>query len=414
MRKHITSILIGILAASIILLVQSFFKDKSDNVVQESSLESSKNISNTVKKDVLQTSPERNIPDIQENIDYLIAERGNELTKWELENIAIYDARNEGVVNVTTETVGYTWFFEPVPRRGTSGSGILIDKKGYILTNRHVINNATKVFVTFADGTTGESKVLGTDAENDLAILRFEPKGKHFTVIPMGTSKRLRVGQKVLAIGNPFALDRTLTIGIVSGLGRPVRTDGNLVISNMIQTDTSINPGNSGGPLLDNKGYMIGVNTMIYSTSGGSNGVGFAVPVDTVKRVVPDLITYGYVRRGWIDIEPRQLFSQLVDYAHLPVSKGVLVSKVLPGGNAEAIGMKGGNEKIEYGRTIVYLGGDIIVSIDGIPVEGISDMYEALEDNVPGEKVDIEYIRGKKRIKSTIILSERPEDFRWD
>lgn len=334
----------------------------------------------------------------------------------ETENIQVYQNRNEGVVNITTETVTYNWFLEPVPREGSSGSGSIIDRRGYVLTNQHVVEDAVKVFVTLSDESRIEGRVIGTDPENDLAVIQFDPEDRELTVIPMGESDSLQVGQKVLAIGNPFGLDRTLTTGIISGLGRPLRARNDLVIQNMIQTDASINPGNSGGPLLDSQGRMIGINTMIYSPSGGSVGIGFAVPVGTARRVVPDLLEFGYVRRGWIDIVPRALFPQLVDYADLPVSEGILVSEVVPGGNADEAGLRGGSERraVRYGRTVIYLGGDIIIAVDGQPVESIANLYEALEDNRPGDTVEVEYIRNGNRRTTEITLSERPERLQWD
>ena len=334
----------------------------------------------------------------------------------EAENIRVYQDRNEGVVNITTETVAYNWFLEPVPRQGSSGSGSIIDRRGYVLTNQHVVEDAVKVFVTLADESRIEGRVVGTDPENDLAVVRFDPGERDLTVIPMGESETLEVGRKVLAIGNPFGLDRTLTTGIISGLGRPLRARNDLVIQNMIQTDASINPGNSGGPLLDSRGRMIGINTMIYSPSGGSVGIGFAVPVDTARRVVPDLLEFGFVRRGWIDIVPRALFPQLVEYADLSVSEGILVSEVISDGNADKAGIRGGSEgrAVRYGRTVIYLGGDIIVGVDGRPVESIANLYEALEDNRPGDEVTVEYIRGGTRRTTEVILSERPERLEWE
>jgi S1-C subfamily serine protease len=183
----------------------------------------------------------------------------------------------------------------------------------------------------------------------------------------------------------------------------------------MIQTDASINPGNSGGPLLDSQGNMIGINTMIYSPSGGSIGIGFAVPVDTAKRVVPELIEYGFVKRGWIDIYPIQLFPALVNYADLPVEKGILVSKVYEGSNADKAGIKGGsrNNAVSYGSTVIQLGGDIIVGVDNEPVASLADLFSALEDNKPGETVPVEIIRGRKRRTINVTLSERPERLPW-
>ncbi len=335
------------------------------------------------------------------------------LSADEANNVRVYDRYNEGVVNVTSVTFEYNWFLEPAPKEGT-GSGSIIDRQGYVLTNYHVIEDAQKLTVTLADGQQYEGKVVGFDAENDLAVIRFDPQGRALTVIPFGRSGALRVGQKVLAIGNPFALERTLTTGIVSGLGRPVKTESGLVIREMIQTDASINPGNSGGPLLNVRGEIIGVNTMIYSPSGGSVGIGFAVPVDTARRVVPDLIRFGKVQRGWIDVTPVQLFPALVQYARLPVRQGVLVSEVSPGSPAEKAGLKGGdpNSAVRYGRSIIYLGGDIIVEVDKMPVASIYDLLGALEDNKPGETVQVKVLRGRDRKTLSIPLSVRPAEMR--
>ena len=341
---------------------------------------------------------------------------GGGFTAGEQTVIDVYGRRNRAVVNVNTETVAYNWFLEPVPQAGSTGSGSIIDERGFVLTNYHVIEGAARVYVSLADGERLQGDVVGTDPENDLAVVRFDPQGRQLETIPMGDSDALRVGQTVLAIGNPFGLDRTLTTGIVSGLGRPLRARNNLVIRDMIQTDASINPGNSGGPLLNSRGEMIGINTMIFSPSGGSVGIGFAVPVNTARRVVPDLIEYGVVRRGWIDVIPRQIFPQLVQYAQLPVDEGLLVSEVVEGGNAEAAGIRGGNHSnaVRYGRTVIYLGGDIITSVDGTPVTSIANLYEALEDNRPGDVVSVAFVRGRRRMTTEITLSERPDRFQWD
>ncbi|HNQ97111.1 MAG TPA: trypsin-like peptidase domain-containing protein, partial [Treponemataceae bacterium] len=229
--------------------------------------------------------------------------------------------------------------------------------------------------------------------------------------IAFGDSTNLKVGQKVLAIGNPFGLERTLTTGIVSALGRPIKTSSNTVIKDMIQTDTAINPGNSGGPLLDTQGRMIGINTMIYSTSGSSAGIGFSVPVNTAKRVVSELIQFGKVRRGSIDAELVQLSSPIATYARLSTDKGLLVSRVGPGSNAEKAGLKGGSEAVRYGSgrssSIIYLGGDVITSIGGQRVESLTDYYSALESKKPGDKVEITVMRGKQQISLSLLLAER-------
>jgi S1-C subfamily serine protease len=341
---------------------------------------------------------------------------GGKLTDDEAINVRVYETRNEGVVNVTTETLAYNWFLEAVPREGGTGSGSIIDARGYVLTNNHVVAKAYKVFVTLADQSQVEGTVVGVDPENDLAVVKFDPAGRKLTTIPMGTSKGLKVGQRVLAIGNPFAFDRTLTTGIVSGLGRPIKTDSGLIIRDMIQTDASINPGNSGGPLLNAQGEMIGINTMIYSPSGGSVGIGFAVPVDTASRVVPELIQFGKVKRGWIEFIPVQLFPSLVNYAKLSVQQGLLVSRLTEGGNADKAGLKGGSrqEAVRYGNSIIYLGGDIIVEVAGRKTESLSDLYTALEDSKPGDSVRVKAYRGKDLKTFSVVLSERPERFQWE
>jgi S1-C subfamily serine protease len=336
------------------------------------------------------------------------------LSQDERETISIFESRNDGVVNISTQRVTVDWFFEVVPRQGQSGSGSIIDQRGYILTNNHVIEGASEITVTLADGTTLPAELVGSDRENDLAVLKIETDGRELTTIPLGDSNRLRVGQKVLAIGNPFAIGRTLTTGVISGVGRSIRSEENFIINDLIQTDASINPGNSGGPLLNSSGEMIGINTMIYSSSGGSIGIGFAVPVNTAKRVVPDLIEFGVVRRGWIEVVPVQLFPQLVRFARMNTEEGILISQVVPGGNADAAGLRGGNqdERVEYRNTVIYLGGDIITEVDGTPIRTLSNLFEALEDNRPGEQVVVKYVRGNRERETTVTLVERPQRVR--
>ena len=336
----------------------------------------------------------------------------SEVAQEEQNNIRIYESFNQAVVNITSVSFEYNWFLEPVPKEGT-GSGSIIDQKGLVLTNHHVVQDAKKLTITLWDGSDYSGQVVGMDAENDLAVVKLDPKGKALTTIPFGSSAKLKVGQKVLAIGNPFALERTLTAGIVSGLGRPVKTESGIVIREMIQTDASINPGNSGGPLLNSRGEMIGINTMIFSPSGGSVGIGFAVPVDTAKRVIPDLIRYGKVQRGWIDITPVQLFPELVRYANLPIAEGILVSRVVPGSLAEKSGLRGGTQAVRYGRSLIYLGGDIIVEVDRMPVTSLYDLLGALEDNKPGEIVALKVIRENREKNLSVKLSERPQNLAW-
>ncbi len=338
-----------------------------------------------------------------------------DLTDDERNSIIVYEALNKGVVNITSVTMRYNWFFDPVPQEGT-GSGSIIDRSGLVVTNYHVIQGATDLTVTMADGSEYAGEIVGTDRENDLAVLRFQPPSEGVTIIPFGDSAQLRVGQKVLAIGNPFALERTLTIGVVSGLGRSVRVADTLIIRDMIQTDASINPGNSGGPLLNSRGEMVGINTVIQSSSGESIGIGFAVPIDTAKRVVRDLVEYGRVRRGWIDIGYAiQLFPALARLNNPSVTRGLLVSEVSPRSNAYTAGIRGGDSDryVRYRMNYIYLGGDVIVEVDGLPVASRADFYSALEDNRPGEEVTVRVVRGRQEKAYSVKLAERPERLPW-
>ena len=330
-------------------------------------------------------------------------------TQDEIQNINVYNACNEAVVNINTKVMAYDWFLEPYVQDGGSGSGSIIDKRGYILTNVHVIQGATKIYVSLFDGTQYEAEVIGQDLDSDLAVIKFNPpEGMELKTISFGESSGLRVGQKVIAIGNPFGMERTMTTGIVSGLGRPIQNSNKRIIRNMIQTDSAINPGNSGGPLLDTSGKMIGINTMIMSSSGSSSGVGFAVPSETAIRVVSDLIKYGKVQRGTIDATIIQLNSRIAQYAGLDVKNGILVSEVARGGNAEAAGLKGGTEAAYYGSrsSIIYLGGDVIRQIDDIEISSLADYYSALESKKPGDLVTVIVRRNKKDVKLRITLSE--------
>ena len=326
----------------------------------------------------------------------------------EQQNIYVYDKCNEAVVNINTKETAYTWFLEPFVQDGGSGSGSIIDDKGHILTNVHVIQNATQIYVSLHDGAQYEAKIVGYDLDSDLAVLKIDPpKGVILKTIEFGDSRKLKVGQKVIAIGNPFGMERTMTTGIVSGLGRPIQNSNKRIIRNMIQTDTAINPGNSGGPLLDTSGKMIGINTMILSSSGSSAGVGFAVSSETAMRVVSDLLKYGKVKRGVIDASLYQLDYRIARYAGLDITQGMLVSEVTDGGNAEKVGIKGGTEAAYYGnrKNIIYLGGDVITQIDNIKIASLADYYSALENKRPGDTVKVVVRRNKQDLVFNVKLS---------
>ena len=333
----------------------------------------------------------------------------NGYTQDEIQNISVYEKCNEAVVNINTQVMGMNWFLEPIVQAGGSGSGSIIDQRGYVITNVHVIENASRIYISLYDGTQYEGTVVGQDSDSDIAVIKFNPPaGTILKTISFGDSKSLKVGQKVIAIGNPFGLERTMTTGIVSGLGRPIQNSNNTIIRDMIQTDTAINPGNSGGPLLNTQGQMIGINTMIYSSSGNSAGVGFAVPSETARRVANELIQHGKVNRGAIQAKMIQLNSIIVRYANLDVSSGLLVSEVMAGGNAEAAGIKGGTEAVRYGnRSLIYLGGDIITGIDGVAVATIADYYSLLESKRPGNTVTVRIHRDRKDFDVKVKLAEK-------
>ncbi len=341
----------------------------------------------------------------------LVAAPAVTYTADEQQNISVYQQFNEAVVNITTQVMGMNWFFEPIAEDGGSGSGSIIDSRGYVITNVHVIEKATKIYISLYDGSQYEGRVVGSDVESDIAVLKFDPpKDLVLKTIQFGDSEKLKVGQKVIAIGNPFGFERTLTTGIVSALGRPIKNSNNIIIRGMIQTDASINPGNSGGPLLDTAGNMIGINTMIYSSSGSNAGIGFAVPASTARRVVSDLLQYGKVRRGAIQASLVQMSRAIADYARLDISQGILVSETTRGGNADKAGIKGGTQAVRYGNSrnarTFYIGGDIIVGIDGVQVATYSDYYSMLENKRPGDTVTVTIHRNKKNYDCKVVLAE--------
>src|SRR3989304_5060918 len=282
------------------------------------------------------------------------------LTEDERNNIGVYEKVAEGVVNVTSTAVQLDFFFNAFRAQG-SGAWSSRDQKGHILTNHHVVANAQKLEVTLGDGSKWPAKLVGSDPDNDLAVIKIDAPREKLKVISMGDSKNLKIGQKVLAIGNPFGLQRTLTTGIISSLGRTIRSGAGALMEDIIQTDAAINPGNSGGPLLNSEGEIIGINSAIVSPSGGSVGIGFAIPVNTAKRVVPELLSKGYVTYPYIGATIQSLIPEMAKYLKLKIERGAMIAEVEKGGPADKAGLKGGNQKIQVGNMIVFVGGDILV-----------------------------------------------------
>jgi S1-C subfamily serine protease len=333
------------------------------------------------------------------------------LTDDEKNNIAIYQKASSSVVNIISTVITRDFFLNPIPREG-SGSGFIIDSAGHIVTNNHVIRDAQKLEVTLADGTKWPAKLTGTDPDNDLAVIKINPSNEKLNSLAFGDSHKLQVGQKVLAIGNPFGLGLTLTTGIISSLGRTIRSEVGTMIEELIQTDASINPGNSGGPLLNSEGEIIGINTAIFSPTGVNVGIGFAIPAHTANRIIPQLISQGYVTYPFLGATFQPLVPELAKYLGLKIERGAMVVEIMPGGPAEKAGLRGGNRQIQVGNLMLVVGGDVIVQVDQEEIQSGDDLVKYLRGKNPGDSVKIKiYREGKVReIKAT--LQERPRDFR--
>jgi S1-C subfamily serine protease len=302
-----------------------------------------------------------------------------------------------------------------VPEEGT-GSGFVYDAKGHIVTNYHVIENAEELLVTLSDGEEYEAVVVGSDPTNDLAVLRIEAGESLPPPLVLGDSDRLRVGQFVVAIGNPYGLQQTLTTGVVSALGRVIESpEDNRFIGEAIQTDAAINPGNSGGPMLDLNGQVIGINSQIISPSGGSTGVGFAVSANTVHRVVPELIAMGYYAHPWMGVEMMPLSSRLVQWlreadVEISVERGLLVLLTTRGSPADEAGIRGGNRWVWMGRSQFPVGGDVIVAVDGLPTVDLELVTVYLEtEKKVGDSVNLTIVRAGKRLTVPLVLGEQPQ-----
>jgi S1-C subfamily serine protease len=329
------------------------------------------------------------------------------LTEDERNNIAVYEKVADGVVNVTSTAIQMDFFFNAFPTQG-SGSGSIIDTKGHVLTNHHVVANAQKLEVTLADGSKWPAKLIGSDPDNDLAVIKIDAPKEKLKVISMGDSRNLRIGQKVLAIGNPFGLQRTLTTGIISSLGRTIRSEVGTLIEDVIQTDAAINPGNSGGPLLNSDGEIIGINSAIISPSGGSVGIGFAIPVNTAKRVVPELISKGYVSYPWIGATIQTLIPEVAKYLKLKIERGAMIAEAVKGGPAEKAGLKGGDQRVQVGNMIVIVGGDIVVKADQHDVKTHDELIRYIREKKPGDTVLLKVFRKGNFEEVKVLLGERP------
>src|SRR6478672_5576486 len=320
----------------------------------------------------------------------------------EQNNIGVYRKNIDSVVNITSRAMTFDFFYGLVPQEG-QGSGFIIDKEGHILTNYHVIAEARQVEVTLHNRKKYRATVVGTDRSHDLAVIQI--KGPGLTPMVLGDSRNLQVGQKVYAIGNPFGLSGTMTRGIVSSI-RQVREPDGMTIEDAIQTDAAINPGNSGGPLLNWHGEVIGINTMILSSVGQNAGIGFAIPINTAKAVLNDLVNLGRVRRPALGVRTIAITPELADEMGLPADHGLLIIQVTPGSAADQAGLRGGTERAYLGNTPISLGGDLIVAIDDQKIEDEQDLAQIMNNHRAGDSVKVSIYRGKRKMDVTVSLGE--------
>ncbi len=320
----------------------------------------------------------------------------------EQNNISVYRKNIGSVVNITSRVMTYDFFYGLVPQEG-QGTGFIIDKEGHIITNYHVIADARQVEVTLSNRKKYKATIVGTDRSHDLAIVQIKATG----LLPMtlGDSTNLQVGQKVYAIGNPFGLAGTLTRGIVSSIRQVQEPDG-MVIEEAIQTDAAINPGNSGGPLLNWHGEVIGINTMIASSVGQSAGIGFAIPINTAKAVLNDLVTIGRVRRPALGVRTIPIGGELATEMNLAADYGLLIVQAVPGGAADRAGLRGGTERAYLGNTPIMIGGDLVVAVDGKRVESQQDLAQVMNNHRAGDTINVTIFRNKKKMDVSVVLGE--------
>jgi putative serine protease PepD len=322
----------------------------------------------------------------------------------------IYQRDAEGVAFIRSQIVQQTQsvFGFPQQQQSTAtGSGFLIDNDGHILTNAHVVQGAKSVDVQLGDGDSQQAQVVGIDPSSDIAVLKVD-NTEGVNPLPLGDSTKVQVGDPVVAIGNPFALDRTVTSGIVSALQRQIQAPNGFSISNVIQTDAAINPGNSGGPLIDGAGQVIGINSQIESQSGGNEGVGFAVPIKTAADVVSQLESGGEVHRAYLGISGSDITPDIAQALNLPVDQGVLVEQVLGGGPADDAGIKGATGQATIAGQTVPIGGDIITKVDGKQISGMNDVISAVNDREPGDDLTLTVWSDGQQKDITVKLGDRP------
>jgi S1-C subfamily serine protease len=330
------------------------------------------------------------------------------LTAEEKTNIAIYKHASPTVVNISSVAYTIDAFSNVIPEGGM-GSGVILTPDGYILTNAHVVADAQKLEVLLLNGKTYKAKLIGGDISRDVALIKIDPGAQKLPTITLGDSDHLQVGQAVYAIGNPFGLNSTLTTGIISSLGRTLKAQNGRLMENIIQTDAAINPGNSGGALLNSAGQLIGINTAIFSPSGSNAGIGFAIPVNSAKRIVEDLIATGHVIRPFLGIEiGMEVNPHVAEALSLPVKQGLMIARVMHNGPAEKAGLHGAGKVLAIGNRQIPVGGDILISYDNRPATSAERFMNYVESKRPGDTLHLKINRNGQPLDINILLEERP------
>ncbi len=325
--------------------------------------------------------------------------------------IDVYDRVSPSVVNITTQVLQPTFFYGNVPEQG-AGSGFVIDAGGHILTNFHVVQGAQSITVTFGDGTALPATLVGSDARNDMAVLHVDPAKAPLQAVTFGDSDGLRVGQRAIAIGNPFGeFGRTLTTGVVSALDRSIQGPSGLPITGIIQTDAAINKGNSGGPLLDSAGRVIGITSAIFSPSGTNAGVGFALPIATVKRVLPALLKDGRYPHPYLGVRYAHTLTPALNRAlNAGSDQGLLLVQLVDGSPLARAGLRGAQQQVVVGNRLFYVGGDVVTQVDDHAVSGLGDLKSWLEtDHRVGDSVRVTYLRGGRSRTVDVTLGLEPQ-----
>ncbi|GJL77291.1 MAG: 2-alkenal reductase [Nitrospinaceae bacterium] len=345
-----------------------------------------------------------------EQLDFIKAEADSEqrsrvITREEQITTEVFERVHPAVVNIVATTLTMNFWNQVIPQRG-QGSGFIIDDEGYILTNNHVVDSAQKITVTLGNNKKVKAALIGRDASTDLAVIkiskRYVPK-----VAKLGNSDDMRVGQTAIAIGNPFGLSHTMTTGIISAVNRQIQSEKGGFLFDLIQTDAAINPGNSGGPLLNSNGEVIGINTAIFSRSGGSQGIGFAIPVNQAKRVAAQLIASGRYNAPWLGVSGLGLTEDLSEVLKLGFNEGVLIVETIPGGPAHKAGLRGGHTDLIYGNMRFSVGGDVIISINGKSIGNMNQLIQEINRHKVGDILEFKVWRNERYVNLAIALEEK-------